>query len=107
MAEDRLWERQIRREMQKLLEDVHNIGVKRDKDLDNIRQNGEATEEANKTILAKIEKLELAIAEHNQSVDESIEKLQQFQDETEEFLRTRFSSGQFRPGTAFNKANER
>ncbi|KAL5321201.1 hypothetical protein ACEPPN_012013 [Leptodophora sp. 'Broadleaf-Isolate-01'] len=92
MAEDRLWERQIRREMQKLLEDVHNIGVKRDKDLDNIRQNGEATEEANKTILAKIEKLELAIAEHNQSVDESIEKLQQFQDETEEFLRTRFSS---------------
>ncbi|KAH9210695.1 hypothetical protein DL95DRAFT_393194, partial [Leptodontidium sp. 2 PMI_412] len=92
MAEDRLWERQIRREMQKLLEDVHNIGVKRDKDLDNIRQNGEATEEVNKTILAKIEKLELAIAEHNQSVDESIEKLQQFQDETEEFLRTRFSS---------------
>ncbi|KAG4441319.1 hypothetical protein IFR05_003182 [Cadophora sp. M221] len=92
MAEDRLWERQIRREMQKLLDEVHNIGMKRDKDLDDVRQNGEAAEESNRNILARIERLELEIAEHNQSVDESIEKLQQFQDETEDFLRTRFSN---------------
>ncbi|KAH7363828.1 hypothetical protein BKA65DRAFT_123255 [Rhexocercosporidium sp. MPI-PUGE-AT-0058] len=94
MAEDRLWERQIRREFQELLKNVRNISVKRDQDLESIRQNAEAAEEFNKTVLAKIETLELAVAEHNQSMDEIIEELQGFKEETKAFMRHRLSDGE-------------
>lgn len=90
--EDRVWERQLKREHSELLDRINNLAEKRDRDIEALQGKFEATADTSNNAVARIEKLELAFVDHNREVDERMEKLEQYKTWTEDFIAS-LSSG--------------